>query len=123
MTYRANARREAIRRLADVRARLGAAEDALATVEASLKQAETGFTAADDRMAAAHALHAACADREQARRDRHAAGQATSWPAQRWSDCSTACARWPVGSPGCPDPPYDMRRPDYAPPCLDIPFA
>ena len=123
MTYRANARREGIRRLAGVRARLGAAEDALATVEASLKEAETRFTAADDRMAAADALHAACADREQARRDRHAARQAHERASANGGATAAPCARWPTGSPGCPDPPRDTEGPDYALQCLDVPFA
>jgi len=53
VTYRANARREAIRQLAELRARLDAAEDALTAAKASLKQAHTRFDAADDQVAAA----------------------------------------------------------------------
>jgi hypothetical protein len=52
VTYRANARREAIRQLANVRARLEAAEDALTGTEAALKQAEVQFAAADEQVAA-----------------------------------------------------------------------
>jgi chromosome segregation ATPase len=77
VTYRANARREAIRQLAELRTRLDAAEDVLTAAEASLKQAHTRFDAADDQVAAAEdALHAAYADREAARRERFAARQA-----------------------------------------------
>jgi hypothetical protein len=58
VTYRANARREAARQLAEVRARLEAAEDALT-------EAEARFAPADGRVAAAEgALHAAYADRQ-----------------------------------------------------------
>jgi len=77
VTYWANARREAIRRLADVRARLEAAGDALTGTQAALQQAEARFAAADERVAAAEdALHAAYAGREAARPDRYAARQA-----------------------------------------------
>jgi hypothetical protein len=77
VTYRANARREAIRDLAEVRDRLEAAGDALTGTEAVLKQAEARFAAADERVAAAgNALHAACAGREAARPDCYAARQA-----------------------------------------------
>jgi uncharacterized protein (DUF3084 family) len=77
VTHWANAPREAIRDLAEVRDRLEAAGDALTGTEAALKQAEARFAAADERAAAAgNALHAACAGREAARPDRYAARQA-----------------------------------------------
>jgi hypothetical protein len=77
VTYRANARREAIRELAEVRARLEAAGDALTGTEAALKEAEARFAAADERVAAAeNARHATCAGREAARPVRYAARQA-----------------------------------------------
>jgi hypothetical protein len=53
VTYRANARREAIRDLAEMRDRLEAAGDALTGTEAALKQAEARFAAADEPVAAA----------------------------------------------------------------------
>ena len=75
--YRANARREAVWQLAEVRARLEAAEDTLTDTEAALKQAEARFAAADGRVAAAeNALHAAYADREAARPERYTARRA-----------------------------------------------
>jgi uncharacterized protein (DUF3084 family) len=77
VTYRANARREAIRQLAEVRTRLEASEDALTGAGAALKEVEVRFAAADERVAAAEdALHAAYADREATRRERYAARQA-----------------------------------------------
>jgi hypothetical protein len=53
VTYRANARREAIRQVAEPRTRLDAAEDVLTAAETSLKQAHTRFDAADDQVAEA----------------------------------------------------------------------
>jgi uncharacterized protein (DUF3084 family) len=77
VTFRANARRDAVRQLAELRTRLEAAEDALAGAEASLKEAQTRFDAADAQVAKAEdALHAAYADREAARYDRYAGRQA-----------------------------------------------
>ena len=49
----ARARREAIRQLAEPRARLEAAEDAPTGTGAALKQAEARFAAADGRVAEA----------------------------------------------------------------------
>jgi uncharacterized protein (DUF3084 family) len=77
VTYRANARREAIRQLAGVRGRLEASEDALTGTGAALKEVEARFAAADERVATAEdALHAAYADREATRRERYTARQA-----------------------------------------------
>jgi uncharacterized protein (DUF3084 family) len=74
---RARARREATRRLAETRAQLEAAGDALTGADASLRQAETRFGAADARVDAARgALDEAWAELEAARRERCAAWQA-----------------------------------------------
>ena len=73
----ARERREAIRRLAELRRRLTAAEDALAGAQAQAKQAETAYDTAADRFTAAEAaLDAARAERAQAREARYAARQA-----------------------------------------------
>ena len=102
MTYRANARREAIRQLAEVRARLEAAEDALTGTGAALKGVEARFAAADERVAAAEdALHAAYADREATRRERYAARQAHERPPPWWSGWRGVWAISSTGSARC----------------------
>jgi hypothetical protein len=74
--YGARDRREAIRRLAELRRRLAAAEDALAGAQVAMKRAEGAFDAAGDRFGAAErALDTAREERAQARRARYAARQ------------------------------------------------
>jgi chromosome segregation ATPase len=71
------ARREAIRQLNELRARLDTAEDALVDALATMKRTETAFDAANDRFVEAeHALDAARAERAKAREERYAARQA-----------------------------------------------
>jgi hypothetical protein len=108
VTYRANARREAVHQLAEVRAPLATAEGALTEAEAALKQAEARFAAADGRVAAAEdALHAAYADHEAARPERYTARQAHERPAHWWHGCSGVWASSPDGFPHAVMPGYD----------------
>jgi hypothetical protein len=73
----ARARREAMRKQADLRRRLAAAERALADAGAMVAQAEAEFDAASDRFADAEsALDAARAERARSRQERYQARQA-----------------------------------------------
>src|SRR5579863_3371744 len=73
----ARARREAMRKQADLRHRLAAAERALADAGAMAAQAEAEFDAASDRFADAEsALDAARAERARSRQERYQARQA-----------------------------------------------
>jgi predicted nucleic acid-binding Zn-ribbon protein len=64
MVDRARARREAIRKQAELRRRLTAAEKAYDDAQAQVQQAETAFDAANDRFAEAEsALDVARAER------------------------------------------------------------
>jgi chromosome segregation ATPase len=71
------ARREAQRRLADVRGRLAAAERKLSDAQASLQAAEHRFSDADGQVSEAErVLDSARAERDHARRERYSARQA-----------------------------------------------